>query len=153
MTDDHQHYVVATFDPRPGLWGYFLGKAGADAALKQAGKGFAAMPLAEYVERERAHYLGQPLRPIARAAFDEAFDMLPPIAHQPRGNFETFISPEPTSGPYHAMYARLGERCAVRIVNFRDRSTWVTPEEMRAAFPSFVQCEAARQAGQGRAAR
>lgn len=70
---------------------------------------------------------------ITEHRFHEMLNVLPPIHWHMGGEFEHFKMCEFDSGSWTTQYARYGDRYAAKLVDVRNRETWITAEEVDAA--------------------
>lgn len=66
------------------------------------------------------------------ARFEEMLGALPPLEYDGRDGFDRFLVGEPTHGSWHQQYARVGERCATRLVDRFAPQTWITEADVLA---------------------
>lgn len=66
--------------------------------------------------------------------YDEMLGALPPASMGGYGGVDSaFIVGEPIIADCFRQFARLGDQYATKLVRPRDRSTWLTPDEIQAA--------------------
>ncbi len=85
----------------------------------------------EYKTAERQKMLSYPLYCITEKEFFDALDVLPPMAHEFLENrVERFCMSEFFTGTYTTQYFRFPNGCFSRMVDFCDRTTWITLQEV-----------------------
>ena len=154
--------VIASLAPTPSLYDY---ASNAVDALRKAvaanqyerrhqreGEPFrnwSIMSEASFLSAFRAHYLSKPLVEITADDFHEALGCLPPVAWEHRDGVERFIVSEAEAGTFHSQFAECNGRYFRRMVDIKDRSTWITGAEIakHVAAGGYVATEQQRRAG------
>lgn len=74
--------------------------------------------------------------------YDNALGAVPPIAYECDGDFQRFLLGEATHGGWYQQYARVGDWYATKLVNLRNRHTWIRRESVfHANMPEGVQLQ------------
>jgi len=112
-----------------------------NAPLRDISDTLQAVTIEQWFQMEREHLLGagnNPLKMETYREFMDALEVLPPEQWVQVEGFETFLMSEYWTGSYttqHACVTYQGKHiCASRMVDARDRSTWITREEVLAAY-------------------
>lgn len=110
-----------------------------NAPLRDTSDTLQAMTWPEWYQKEREHILGNAeLYMETYREFMDALEVLPPEQWISLHDFETFLMSEYWTGSYttqHACVTHQGKHiCASRMVDARDKSTWITREQMFAAY-------------------
>lgn len=125
---DYQ-FVLACVNP-PRVWNFYptLEAAEADRERVNAsdrGVTYEPMTYDAYKLAERAVWLADGEREITREKFWQMLEVLPPMNWTRKGDFESFLMSEFTSGSFTEQYARRGEKYYSKTVDATDRSTWM----------------------------
>lgn len=127
--------VLASLDP-PQVFNFYVtvDQAIADQARAneygaRSGRCYEPMTYDAYAAAERAAWLSRPEQPIECARWIEMLEILPPVAWETTDTYSRFLMSERMSGLYTEQYIRRktpdGDRCAVKLVDAFDRSTWM----------------------------
>lgn len=87
----------------------------------------------DFLKRQRDHLLNKPLRLITEERFYEMLDVLPPLAYTRHHGVLCFCMSEFLTGPYTTQFAKYNGKHFEKIVDYYDRSTWITPAMIREA--------------------
>jgi len=87
----------------------------------------------DFLKRQRDHLLNKPLRLITEERFYEMLDVLPPLAYTRHHGVLRFCMSEFLTGPYTTQFAEYNGKHYEKIVDYYDRSTWITPAMIREA--------------------
>lgn len=79
-------------------------------------------------ERERMQARAQ-LEEITEEEWWRALEELPPLHWHVSGGVERFLCLEAMHGSWHTQYAKLGDRYLSKLVDRRDKTTWITKED------------------------
>lgn len=95
------------------------------------------MTWADFQIGQRNHYLSDPPEPITAEKWIQMLEVLPPMQWEQSGNFNSFLMSEMYSGSYTHQYVRrgYGDNATYwsKMVDARDRSTWMTYESLAMA--------------------
>ena len=83
------------------------------------------MTYEEYHAAERAFYIEQPLEEVTAERFYEMLNVLPPRCWITLKGVEMFCMSEMLTGTYTDQYAKAGDKYYTKIVDAKDRSTWI----------------------------
>ena len=77
---------------------------------------------------EDNYYFADPMQEITEQQFDDALNVLPPLAWHTRHNVEEFCSREFYTGSYTMQYAYSLVQCKhyAKLVDYSDPSTWIS---------------------------
>lgn len=100
-------------------------------AAKQAQ--YIVMTYDDFLKRQRDHLLNKPLRLVTEERFYEMLDVLPPLAYTRHHGVLCFCMSEFETGPYTKQFAKYNGKHFEKIVDYYDRSTWITPAMIREA--------------------
>lgn len=84
----------------------------------------------EEFEKAQHDYYMKPLTEITEERFYDMLNVLPPHNWSRGERFEFFTMSERLVGSLTSMFVRLGNSYYEKVVDLRDRSTWVTIEEI-----------------------
>ena len=89
---------------------------------------FSTMTYGDFLNAQRERLLSDPMQEITEQQFDDALNVLPPLAWHTRHNVEEFCSREFETGSYTMQYAYSlvqGKHYA-KLVDYSDPSTWIS---------------------------
>jgi hypothetical protein len=86
---------------------------------------FKIMEYEEFLKLEREHYLNKPIKKITSEKFNEMLDILPPLKWVTINGVNEFLMSEFETGSYTSQYARKNEKYYTKIVDARDKVTWI----------------------------
>jgi len=79
----------------------------------------------EFLTAERDFYINRPMEEITAERFNEMLNILPPICWTTIQGVEMFCMSEMLTGTYTDQYARVGDKYFNKIVDIKDRATWI----------------------------
>ena len=119
------------------LWNYLVADTREEAEKEiikiekeNPGKEFSILTMEEYREKERAKML-TPIEETTEKEYNNALDVLPPLAWRRFGELTLFCMSEFTWSTYTIQYGDYKGRYYSKMVNFCDKSTWITEEEIK----------------------
>jgi hypothetical protein len=129
----HEEYLETCKTWTPEAW-----QKQFNAPLRDTSDTPQAVTIEQWYKMEREHLLGNAeLHMETYREFMDALEVLPPQKWTNREGFETFLMSEYWTGSYttqHACVTHQGKHiCACRLVDARDKSTWITREQVMAA--------------------
>jgi hypothetical protein len=123
---------------RPAIWNIYPTIPDAEAGRSTIHSSFfgppetyEVIPLADYLERQRAFHLGGTLEELPAEDWDSKCDILPPLHAERLGELERFCWTEFQEASYTRQFARFEGRVFTRFVDADDRSTWITEAMIR----------------------
>jgi hypothetical protein len=132
----HEEYLETCKTWTPEAW-----QKQFNAPLRDTSDTLQAVTIEQWFQMEREHLLGNAeLHMETYREFMDALEVLPPQKWQCDADlgFERFLMSEYWTGSYttqHACVTHQGKHiCASRMVDARDKSTWITREEVFAAY-------------------
>ena len=87
----------------------------------------------DFYAAERRKMLSDPLKRITEEQYWDALEVLPPLHHERLDGWERFCMREFYMNTYTTQYFRCKEGWFCRMVDYCDRSTWITRDEVRKA--------------------
>jgi hypothetical protein len=107
----------------------------AEAKLAEANRSsfgpYEVMTLGEQIDAERKAILGKPMLEISEEKYEEMLGVLPPQNwHTAADGVNLFLLAEYISGNFTSQYANYNGRYYVRNVDARDKSTYITREQI-----------------------
>ena len=91
------------------------------------------VPIKDFYAAERKKMLSDPLKRITEEQYWDALEVLPPLHHERLDGCERFCMREFYTNTYTTQYFHSKEGWFCRMVDFADRSTWITHDEVRKA--------------------
>ena len=91
------------------------------------------VPIKDFYAAERKKMLSDPLKRITEEEYWDALEVLPPLHHEMFGGCERFCMREFYTNTYTTQYFCCEEGWFCRMVDYCDRSTWITHDEVRKA--------------------
>ena len=91
------------------------------------------VPIEDFYAAERKKMLSDPLKRITEEQYWDALEVLPPLHHELFNGCERFCMREFYTNTYTTQYFRCKEGWFCRMVDYCDRSTWITHDEVRKA--------------------
>jgi len=88
-------------------------------------KSYQVMTYNDYHAAKRNFYISQPLEEITAEQFDDMLNILPPNHWMTLRGVEMFCMSEMLTLTYTNQYARVGDKYYTKVVDTRDRSTWI----------------------------
>ena len=89
------------------------------------------VPIEDFYAAERRKMLSDPLKRITEEQYWDALEVLPPLHHERLDGWERFCMREFYMNTYTTQYFRCKEGWFCRMVDYCDRSTWITRDEVR----------------------
>lgn len=132
-------YVLASLVPTPRAWNLYPTLEAAEQAAPEVNKrehqgtddmAYKAMSLTEFLEKQRQHYLSDPLVEITEERWWEMLEVLPPLHWERADGVERFLICEAHDASFHHQFAKCDGRYYQRLVCRRDKSTWINREEI-----------------------
>lgn len=89
---------------------------------------FSTMTYGDFLNAQRERLLSDPMQEITEQQFDDALNVLPPLAWHTRHNVEEFCSREFETGSYTMQYAYslVQNKHYAKLVDYSDPSTWIS---------------------------
>jgi hypothetical protein len=139
-SQDSLCFVLATKQGRPTIWNYYPSREAAEIARNRlpsdtlwgGPENYEPISWAEFEERQRAFYLGEP-QTITGEEWSTALGMLPPLRWEVADGVERFLCSEFIEANFTRQYARLGQRHVMKMVDAGDPATWLTRALIEAA--------------------
>jgi len=91
------------------------------------------VPIEDFYAAERKKMLSDPLKRITEEQYWDALEVLPPLQHERLDGCERFCMREFYTNTYTTQYFHSEEGWFCRMVDYCDRSTWITRNEVRKA--------------------
>jgi hypothetical protein len=137
-------YALASLMPYPSVWSFYPTLEAAAAKAEEANayskrvadtqgeaqRPYEPMTYQDYKAAEHQFYLSRPLKEISEERFNEAYEVLPPMAVRNADGVFSFLMIEHWSGPYTSQYAAFNGKHFTRLVDATDPSSWITRDEI-----------------------
>lgn len=131
------------YAPLPRLWSTYMSLAEAEEAAADGEKAermarsyapgtVRVASWAEFEKLQKSVLLSDGIMEIDAQKYEEMLSVLPPMNWKRDRGLETFLMSEFLTGSMTHMYARLGDRCFAKLVDVRDKKTWITGDEILA---------------------
>lgn len=141
-------FVLAALHPTPRAWNLYPTLEAAEQAAPEVNKqehpdtddhAYKPMSVTVFLEKQRQHYLADPLVEITEERWWEMLECLPPLHWERADGVERFLICEGHDATFHHQFAQCDKRYYQRLVCRFDKSTWIT----RAEIERFLAAKAA----------
>lgn len=86
---------------------------------------FELMTFDEFLSRQRAAIMDEPVEETTAEKYEDALCVLPPLHYVTINGVTMFCMGEMLTGTYARQYAKIGNRFYTAIVDTKDKSTWL----------------------------
>lgn len=126
------YFVLATKDKtaRPSAWNVYENIEAAEKGRlslppDESSGDYEILTPEEFYARQDAFYLGQKIAEITLDEYQDMLGMLPPLHWERVGRVERFLMGEFLEASFTRQYAKLGNRCFMKIVDADKPSSWI----------------------------
>lgn len=86
---------------------------------------FELMTFDEFLRRQRAAIMDEPVEETTAEKYEDALCVLPPLHYVSINGVTMFCMGEMLTGTYARQYAKIGNRFYTAVVDVKDKSTWL----------------------------